>query len=141
MSRWRKPLVQHQVNEDSGNRHVQPDGDRPTRDSLVPVPSATKNRNKRQNDQRQRRKRQQNVRGEDRKVNRRDPAGVSGRFLANARMISDVADQKKNRREEGCDHTRHVTAPRAAPDEVPTCGNKNRAHEIKRGIEGWQVGG
>jgi len=141
MRGWRKPLVEHQVNEDSGNRHVQPDWDRPTGDSLVPVPSATKNRNKRQNDQRQRRKRQQNVRGEDRKVNRRDPAGVSGRFLANARMISDVADQKTDRREESYDHARHVTAPRAAPDEVPTCGNKNRAHEIKRGIEGWQVGG
>jgi hypothetical protein len=34
-----------------------------------------------------------------------------------------------------------VTAPSAAPDEVPTRGNKNGAHEIKRGIEGGQVGG
>ena len=107
----------------------------------MPVPSATKNRNERQNDQRQRHKRQQNVRGQDRKVNPRDPAGVSGRFLANARMISDVANQKKDRREESYDHAHHVTAPRAAPDEVPTRGNKNGAHEIKRGIEGGQVGG
>ena len=107
----------------------------------MPVPSATKNRNKRQNDQRQRHKRQQNVRSQDRKVNRREPAGVSGRFLANARMISDVANQKKDRREESYDHAHHMTAPRAAPDEVPTRGNKNGAHEIKRGIEGGQVGG
>ena len=104
------------------------------------VPSATKNRNKRQNDQRQRDKRQQNVRGQDRKVNPREPAGVSGRFLANARMIGDVANQKKNRRDEGYDHAHHVTAPRAVPDEVPTRGNKNGAHEIKRGIESRQVG-
>src|SRR5437667_2811040 len=100
MRRWREPFVQHQINENSGNRYVQPDWDRPTRDPLVPVPSATKNRNKRQNDQRQRYKRQQNVRGEHWKVNPRDPAGISGRFLANARMISDVANQKTDRRGE-----------------------------------------
>ena len=33
-------------------------------------------------------------------------------------MISDVANQKKDRREQGYDHAHHVTAPRAAPDEV-----------------------
>ena len=107
----------------------------------MPVPAATKDRNKRQNDQRQRDKRQQNVRGEDWKVNPRNPAGVSRRFLANARMISDVPNQKTDRRGEGYDHAHHVTAPRPAPDEVPTRGNKNGAREIKRGIEGGQVGG
>lgn len=56
-------------------------------------------------------------------------------------MISDVANQKTDRRKEGYNHAHHVTAPRAAPDEVPTRGNKNGAHEIKRGIEGGQVGG
>ena len=56
-------------------------------------------------------------------------------------MISDVANQKTDRREEGYNHAHHVTAPRAAPDEVPTRGNKNGAHEIERGVEGGQVGG
>ena len=55
-------------------------------------------------------------------------------------MISDVANQKKDGRREGYDHAHHVTAPGAAPYEVPTGGNKNGAHEIKRGIEGRQVG-
>ncbi len=81
------------------------------------------------------------MRGKDRKVNPRNPARISGRFLANARMISDVANQKTDRREEGYDHTRHVTPPRAAPNEVPTRGNKNSAHEIKRRVEGGQVRG
>ena len=81
------------------------------------------------------------MRGEDRKVNPRDTAGVSRRFLPNARMISDVPNQKTDRRREGYNHAHHVAAPRAAPDEVPTRGNKNGAHEIKRGVEGGQVGG
>ena len=81
------------------------------------------------------------MRGQNGKVDPRNPARISGRFLANARMISDVANQKTDRREEGYDHAHHVTAPGAAPDEVPTRGNKNGAHEIKRGVEGGQVGG
>ena len=81
------------------------------------------------------------MRGKDGKVNPRDPAGVSRRFFANARMISDVANQKTDRRKEGYNHAHHVTAPRAATDEVPTRRNKNGAHEIKRGVEGGQVGG
>ena len=81
------------------------------------------------------------MRGKDRKVDASDPAGVSGRFLANARMISDVANQKTDRREEGYNHAHHVTAPRAAPDEIPSHGNEAGAHEIKRGIHGRQIGG
>lgn len=81
------------------------------------------------------------MRGKDRKVDSREPAGVSGRFLANARMISDVANQKTDRRGEGYDHAHHVTPPGAPPDEVPTRGNKKGTHEIKRGIEGRQVEG
>ena len=81
------------------------------------------------------------MRGQDRKVNSGDPAGISGGFFANARMISDVANQKTDRGDQGYDHADHVAAPPTAPDEVPTSGNKNRAHEIKRGIEGRQVGG
>ena len=56
-------------------------------------------------------------------------------------MIRDVANQKTDRREESRDHAHHVTAPRAAPDEVPTRRNENGAHEIKRGIKSGQVGG
>ena len=33
-------------------------------------------------------------------------------------MISDVANQKTDRREKGYDHAHHVTAPGAATDEV-----------------------
>src|SRR5215211_7621857 len=136
LASWRRePFIKHQIYKNPGHRHVQPDWDRPTSDPCMPVPSPTKNRNKRQNDQRQGHKGQQNVRGEDRKIDRGEPARVSGRFLANARMISDVANQKTDRRGESYDHAQHVTTPGAAPDEIPAGGNKNGAHEIKRGIE------
>jgi hypothetical protein len=51
-------------------------------------------------------------------------------------MISDIPNQKTDRRSKGYDHAHHVAAPGAAPDEEPSGRNKNGAHEIKRGIEG-----
>ena len=81
------------------------------------------------------------MRGQDRKVDARDPAGISGRFLANLRMISDVPNEKTDRRGKSYDHAHHVTAPSAATDEIPTAGYKNRAYEIERGIERRQVRG
>lgn len=56
------------------------------------------------------------------------------------RMISNVPDEKTDRREDGCDHAHHVPAPLAAPDEIPPHGNEDGAHEIKRGIYGRQIG-
>ena len=137
----REPFVKHQIHEHPGDRHVKPDWDRPASNPPVPVPSATKNRNEGENHQRQGHKCQKNVRGQHREVNRGEPASVSRRFLANLRMISDVAHQKTDRRRQGCDHAHHVTTPRAAPDEIPAHGNEAGAHEITRGIHGRQIGG
>jgi len=55
-------------------------------------------------------------------------------------MICDVANQKTDRRCERNDHAHHVTTPGPAPDEVPTGGYENGAYQIKRGIDGWQIG-
>lgn len=81
------------------------------------------------------------MRGQHRKVEASDPTGVSGRFLANSRMVREVASEKTDRRSESDDHARHVTAPGATPDEIPSSGNKNGAHEIKRGVDSRQIGG
>jgi len=79
------------------------------------------------------------MRSEHREVKRGKPAGVSRRFLADPRVISYVSNQKTKRRNQSRDHAHHVTAPRAAPDEVPADGNENRADQIKRGIQGRKV--
>ena len=136
----REPLVEHQIDEHPGDRDIEPDRDGPARDPCVPVPSTTKNRNERQNHERQGHKGKENMGSQHREVNRGEPPGVSRRFLADVRMISDVANEKTDRRGQGRDHARHVTAPRAAPDEIPAHGNEDRAHEIERGIQGRQIG-
>src|SRR5215217_8255553 len=46
----REPLIKHEIYHNPGHRDVQPDWDRPTSHPFMPVPSPTKNWNKRQND-------------------------------------------------------------------------------------------
>jgi hypothetical protein len=116
---WRKPLVKHQVHEHACDRDVKPDWDRPTRDSLMAIPSAAKNLNERDNHQRQRHKSKQNVRRQYREVNCRDPSRVSRRFFADVRVINDVTRQETSRGSHCGDHARHVPAPGAMPNEVP----------------------
>ena len=81
------------------------------------------------------------MRREYRKVNRSKPAGVSRRFLANADMISDVADQKADRGDQGRDHAQHMAAPRATPDEVPAHRNEDGTHQVERRVKSRQIGG
>jgi len=115
----RKPFVEHQIYEHPCDGNIEPDRDRPTRNPLMAIPTATKNRNERQNHQGQRHKGKQDMRSQYRKVNGGNPSRVSRRFFADVHVISDVANQEKGRRNHGCDHARHMTPPRAMPDEVP----------------------
>ena len=92
------------------------------------IPTATKNRNERQNHQGQRHKGKQDMRSQYREVNGGDPSRVSRRFFADVHVISDVANQETGRRNHGYDHARHMTPPRAMPDEVPAHRNENSAH-------------
>jgi len=56
-------------------------------------------------------------------------------------MVSDVADQKANRGNQGRDHAYHMTAPRAAPDEVPPHRNEDGTHQIERSVQSRQIRG
>src|SRR6476620_4019960 len=50
-TRWRKPLIKHQINEHAGDGNVKPNRHRPFGDPAMLVPAALKNRNQGENDQ------------------------------------------------------------------------------------------
>lgn len=92
-ARW-EPFVEHQIYEHACNRNVEPDGDCPTRDAGVAIPSTTNNLNERDDHERQGYKCQKDVRSEHREVKRGNPAGVSGRFFTDLRVVSDITNQE-----------------------------------------------
>jgi len=63
----------------------------------MPIPTATKNLNERDDHQGQRYEYEQNMRRQDREVNSSQPSGVPGRFLAYPHMINNVARKEKRR--------------------------------------------
>ena len=95
------------------------------------IPPALKNRDQRDNDQWQRDKGEQDVRDEDRKINPRDQSTVAGRFFADVRMISNVADEKSGRSNERDDHARDVSLPDIAPDPKPAHRDEHGANCVQ----------
>jgi len=70
------------------------------------------------------------VRGQHWEVNRGDPTCVARGFFTDVRVVSDVANQETGRRDDGDDHTRHMTPPCAVPDEIPAHRNEDGANQI-----------
>ena len=105
------------------------------------VPATLKYRHEGKNDERKGNEGEQNVAGQYREVNRRQPPAVPGRFFTDLDMISDVANEKQGRGNDRRDHAGDVALPKIPADEVPARGNENRADGIQRGIDRGKIGG
>ena len=95
------------------------------------VPATLKYWHKGKNDERKGNEGEQNVAGQYREVNRRQPSAVPGRFFTDLGMIGEVADEKQGRGNDRCDHAGDVTLPKIPADEVPAGSNENRADGIQ----------
>jgi len=124
-------MVEHEINQDPGDRHIKPDRHCPAADSTMAVPAALENRHQSNDHQRQCDQSEKDVGDQKRKVNPCDQAGVARGFFAGLRVINDVADEETGRRHEGCDHARDVTLPDIPPDPKPAHRNENGADRIK----------
>jgi len=116
--RW-KPVIKHQVNEDACDGDIQPDRHRPFCDPTMFVPATLKYRHEGKNDERKGNEGEQNVAGQYREVNRRQPPAVPGRFFTDLGMISEVANEKQGRGNYRRDHAGDVALPKIPADEVP----------------------
>ncbi|MEY2481388.1 MAG: hypothetical protein QOI04_2315 [Verrucomicrobiota bacterium] len=93
----RKPFVEHQIHEHSGNGNIKPDRHRPSPDPAMSIPAAPKSRHERDDHKRQHQKREQDVRDQHWKINPRRQSRVTGRFFADVHVIRDVADEEQRR--------------------------------------------
>ena len=136
----REPLVKHQINQHTGQRYVKPDWHCPAAEAAMSIPATLENRDERNDYQRQGNERKQHVRNQNRKIDRRDPAGVTGGFFAHVRVINDVSNEKQGRADDGGDHARDMSLPDIAPDPEPAGGNENCAQGIERSIDCGKIG-
>ena len=95
------------------------------------VPTALKYRDKSKNDERKGNESEQDVTGQHREVNCRQPPAVAGRFFTDLGMITQVASEKQGRGNDRRDHAGDVALPKIPADEVPARGDENRADGIQ----------
>src|SRR5215475_7028347 len=117
--RW-KPLIKHKVNENAGDRNIQPDRHRPFSDPAMFVPATLKYRDQSKNHEWKGNEGEQDVARQHREVNRRQPPAITGGFFTDLGMIGDVANEKQGRGNDGRDHAGDVALPKIPADEVPT---------------------
>jgi len=104
------------------------------------VPAALKYRHEGEKDERKGDEGEQNVAGQEREINSREPAAKARRLFTGRDVIGDVADEKQGRGDDSCDHAGDVALPKISPDEIPAGGDKDRTDQIKRGIDRRQIG-
>src|SRR5688572_1733457 len=85
-------VIQHEVDDDAGHRHVQPHGQGPARDPDVTRVIAAESARGRHERQRQDCRGQNNVGNQDGKIDRAYGAGAAERDRAGVGVIDDVAD-------------------------------------------------
>jgi len=134
-------LIKHKVNENAGDRNIQPNRHRPFSDPTMFVPATLKYRHEGKNDEREGNEGEQNVAGQYWEVNGRQPPAVAGRFFTNLGMIGEVTSEKQGRGNDRCDHAGDVALPKIPANKVPAGRNENRADGVQRGVDGGEIGG
>ena len=83
------------------------------------VPTTLKYGDKGEDDEGKGNEGEQDVTGQHREVNRRQPPAVTGRFFTYLGVISEIANEKQGRGNERRDHANDVALPEIPPNEVP----------------------
>jgi hypothetical protein len=136
MSR-RIPLVQHEINDDPGDRNIEPNRHRKSAHSTVTIEARAQGRDHRHNHQRQNRERQEEMRDQDHVVERSHPT-LGGEFhrsfaddAEQDKVISQITGQEDCRTDKGRDHTSNVHSFPVPKNGSPSNGDKARTETVQ----------
>src|SRR6266511_2350614 len=88
-------MVEHKVNNDAGDRDVEPEGERPMSDAPMPVESLFKRPAQSDEHQGNHGNCQKRVRSQNRKINRTQPSLSLKPYRPNSRVIDQVRNEKE----------------------------------------------
>src|SRR5437868_12859173 len=92
----RKPFIEHQINEHTGDRDIEPNRHCPFGDAPMPIPTAAEHRNKGEDDERESYKCEENVADQHCEVDSGDCAAGAevGRAFAGVIMVDEITGEK-----------------------------------------------
>ena len=88
-------LIEHHVHNHARDRHIEPDRERPARDSSVPVVTLAQSADQRDDRKRRNRRRQDDVRDQDREIDASDGALTLERTRTNVGVVDQVTDEEQ----------------------------------------------
>ena len=136
-----RQMVQHQVNHDTCNRHVKPDGEGDFRNLSVPVPVCLQAAIDRDDCKNWDHSRQNHVADQNCEVNDSDRPNASKRFASFARVmmqpcvVRQVTDQKNNGNSKCRQHDVSMSIAFALLDQQKTEHKQNRGQPVQRRVD------
>src|SRR5437667_10670590 len=132
-------LVQENVDEHSGDRHVEPDWKRPTRDAHVLWKSAFQSSRGRNERERKHAGRQRHVRDEDREIDGSHYSLPREAYRSDLGVIDDVADEEERGGRERRKHARTMLGDAPRADQGVSRGEKYRRERVEARVDGGEV--
>lgn len=105
----------------------------------MPVPPPLECRDEGENYQRQSYEGEKNMGSENWKINRRQPAGITGRFFADVDMVDNVTNQETSGADDCRNHARDVSLPNLPANPKPSGCYEDCAQKIERSVNGREV--
>ena len=128
----RKPFIEHQINEHTGDRDIEPNRHCPFGDAPMPIPTAAEHRNKGEDDERESYKCEENVADQHCEVDSGDCAAGAevGRAFAGVIMVDEITGEKCARRNDRNNHAGDMALPKIAPNKIPAGADEDGADKI-----------
>ena len=140
LSLRRVAAPQHQVHDDAGDGHVEPDGEGDPGDLPVPVEALLERADERRYRERWHGDGEDRVRQKDRQVDGAHPAGARVARGAGLEVIREIADEEERRDGQGREHAAPVRLAAARLDERESRDEKHRARPVEAGVERREPG-
>ncbi len=132
-------VIEHHVDDDAGDRHVEPDRQRPSREAGVAVVACAQPADQRDERQRRHERGKGDVRDQDEEVEGADRPLPRKRLRPGVGVVDDIADEKERRGGEGRDHDAAVLLDAPAPDQHVADHEQDGSDRVERGVYGRKV--
>lgn len=132
-------MVEHEVDEHTRRRDIEPERKCPTSNSFVALKVTAQSPVKSHQSHRHYHRRQNGVREQDGKVNRANPTCPGELGSANLRVINQVTEQKQSGSDHRTKHARFVGFDVAFSDKSIAEKQKASACGVQYGINRWQI--
>ena len=131
----RVDLIKHEIDDDAGDRDIEPEGEGPTGDNAVSVEALEQGPAEGHDDHGDDDEGQNGVRGEQGEIDGANPTLALEGDVADAIVVDEIGNQEGARHEEGSDHEFLVKGDLAGTNGGVAGGEEDGAGTVEGGVQ------